>query len=283
MEILRSTLKRLASSSLFFILLLGGCASVPTPVERQQTLDSISRDHHLQPQTLQTTLFSLYSLSDTRHCENKEMRVYIEGDGLAWISISRLSDNPTPINPMAAKLMSEDPSSCKVYIARPCQYIHSNECRSEYWDNKRFSPEVIQSYVEALDQLKQVHKIDSFVLIGYSGGGAIAALSAIKCNDVQQLITVAGNIDTDAWVKYHALTPMEGSLNPADKARELSKIPQIHFIGLKDAVIPPEIFESYLKHFSNRENIKSVVCKECTHNSGWSEKLERLLNEETLK
>lgn len=270
-------MKRLAVFYLFFILLLGGCTNVPTPAERRVMLDTLVRENHLQPQIFQTTLFSLYSLSDTRHCENRAMRVYIEGDGFAWVTRSRLSNDPTPINPLSAKLMTLDPSECKVYLARPCQYTQGSHCDSKYWSSHRFSPEVIQSYDQALDYLRQEYKIESFTLIGYSGGGAVAALSAAGREDVKELITIAGNIDTDAWVNHHGLSPLEGSLNPAVAGGRLSLIPQTHLIGSKDTIIPPNIFESYRHHFTNPDKIKSVVCKECTHNEGWVIMWERFL------
>lgn len=197
------------------------------------------------------------------------MRVYFEGDGLSWVSRSRLSDNPTPINPLAAKLMMTDKNDCKVYLARPCQYTLDEKCSNVYWSSRRFSPEVIQSYQEALEQLKYTYNIRSFVLIGYSGGGAIAALSAARRDDVSRLITVAGNLDTNFWVKLQGLEPLHGSLNPADETLNLEKIPQTHFVGTNDTVMPKEIFSSYRSHFLKPEKIESIECDKCTHNIGW--------------
>lgn len=239
--------------------------------ERQHTLDSIASEHHLQENTISTTHFSLYSLSDTSECENREMRVYIEGDGFAWKTRSMLSDNPTPINPLAAKLMASDPSRCKLYIARPCQYTNDSKCDNEYWSSRRFSPEVIKSYQDALIQIKKSNGIEQFHLIGYSGGGAIALLSAEGRHDVRHITTVAGNLDTDRWVSYHALSSLEGSLNPADKADAVSNIPQTHFVGGKDTVIPIDMFQSYSKKVSNPNRLRHVICEECTHSVGWIE------------
>lgn len=243
--------------------------TVPTPHERQATLETIAFQYHLQTQTLQTTLFSLYSLRDTRQCENKEMRVYVEGDGLAWKTRSQLSDNPTPINPLSAKLMSIDSSQCKVYLARPCQYTNDTQCDEKYWSSHRFSPEVIQSYVEALDQLKKTYDIDSFTLIGYSGGGAVATLSAAARSDVKELISVAGNLDTEKWVQIHAISPLEGSFNPAIFASKLEHIPQMHYIGKEDTIVPKEVFFSYLNHFKNTDMIHYRLIEDATHTQGW--------------
>ncbi|MBV5320304.1 MAG: alpha/beta hydrolase [Sulfuricurvum sp.] len=200
------------------------------------------------------------------------MRVYIEGDGFAWKTRSKLSDNPTPINPLAAKLMAADPTRCKVYIARPCQYTNDSKCHSEYWGSRRFSREIIDSYQDALNQIKKSNGIEQFDIIGYSGGGAIAVLSAEGRHDVRHIITVAGNLDTDGWVAYHALSPLEGSLNPADKADAVSNIPQTHFVGGKDTVVPIDMFQSYSKRVSKPNRLRNVICEECTHSDGWIER-----------
>jgi len=39
------------------------------------------------------------------------LRVYIEGDGFAWINRFRISPDPTPRNPVALKLAATDPAS----------------------------------------------------------------------------------------------------------------------------------------------------------------------------
>lgn len=247
---------------------MGGCTAIPTPIERQTTLKTLAHEHNLTLNTIHTERFDLTSIVSDK-CENKSMRVYIEGDGFAWASRSHLSSDPTPINPLSAKLMMIDQSECKAYLARPCQYTKSTACSSEYWSNRRFSPEVIESYKEALDQFKKHYTIESFTLIGYSGGGAVVALIASSRTDVKELISVAGNLDTDAWVKLQELEPLSGSLNPANASQQIQNIPQIHLIGGQDTVIPKKIFESYKSHFSDSVNIKSIECPECTHNQGW--------------
>ena len=50
--------------------------------------------------------------------------------------------------------MNEDKNSCKVYLARPCQFTSSFSCENKYWTSHRFSEEIIKSYEESLDYLK---------------------------------------------------------------------------------------------------------------------------------
>ncbi len=257
-----------ASLLSFVLLLLQGCSNIPTPIERYQTLNTLAFEQNLSIKTLHTANFDLTSIVSDR-CEARSMRVYIEGDGFAWVTRSMLSDDPTPINPLAAKLMRLDLGGCKAYIARPCQYQQSKECKEKYWSSARFSDEVIHSYDEALDALKKQYAISSFTLIGYSGGGAVAALEASRRDDVKMLITIAGNLDTLKWTSLHDITPLTDSLNPADASNKLENIPQIHFIGKEDRVVPKEVFDSYREHFKDATKLKSVECSECSHGQGW--------------
>ncbi|MDQ1340836.1 MAG: hypothetical protein QG567_1994 [Campylobacterota bacterium] len=255
----------------FFIIALlffTGCTTIPSLKERKNTLETIAQRDNLPISYINTTNFTLpYIISSS--CQKKTMRIYIEGDGLSWISRTRISDDPTPINPITAKLMSVDKAKCKAYLARPCQYIQDKNCTQAYWSNRRFSLEIIQSYNQALDWLKTSNNIDSFVLIGYSGGGAIATLLAATRNDVKKLVTIAGNLDTQLWTDIHNIEPLKDSLNPADFTKNLQNTQQLHLVGKNDLVMPKEVFQSYYSRFYTPENISYYECQECTHTQGW--------------
>lgn len=68
-----------------------------------------------------------------------------------------------------------------------------------------------------MDALKQRFGATRLTLVGYSGGAAVAALLATRRNDVARLVTVDGNLDHRAWTAHHRVTPLTGSLNPAEK------------------------------------------------------------------
>lgn len=262
------------------LLLFAGCGSISSLQQREESLNTLLQNHkELKKEVFTASAFNLFGVSKLdSSCRNKSINLFIEGDGLAWISRTRLSSNPTPINPLAFKLMLEDKASCKLYLARPCQYIDSQQCQKKYWSSARFSPEVVQSYLEIMDSLKKSHDIEAFNLIGYSGGGAVATLLSSKRTDIKQLITIAGNLDINAWVKYHQITPLYDSLNPADYAdSSLQNIPQMHFIGAKDNVMPFEIFQAYQQRFHNSTLIQYRVCDECTHTQNWLENASKVL------
>lgn len=268
-------------NTLFLLALMvwmGGCSSsIPSPQERKATLVALGAQHHLTLTPIHTSPFTLMSMVSSE-CTTKTMRMYIEGDGLSWVTRSRLSQDPTPITPLAAKLMLLDPSGCKAYLARPCQYTLDAQCTNDYWSSRRFSPEVIESYSQALDGLKERYALHSFTVIGYSGGGAVAALVAASRTDVTQLITVAGNVDTQTWVELHNLDPLEGSLNPADAANRLETIEQFHLIGKEDTIVPPEVFFAYRNRFNHPQKIHYHLYDHVTHKEGWEEPWSRFLS-----
>lgn len=252
------------------LLLISGCTKIPTVQARLETVQKLITEHQFVKSTIQTSSFSLFSIhaNNMNVCRNNNLNVYIEGDGLAWKTSHSISDDPTPLDPIGLKLMLSDPSPCKVYIARPCQYVSSKICNKKYWTSHRFSNEVIQSYDEALELMKKQYGIKDYTLIGYSGGGAIAVLTTARRNDIKTLISVAGNLDTEAWVNYHHISPLEASLNPADYAGDIENIKQYHLIGSNDKIIPEDIFKSYLKHTSHQEMIQYKLY-DATHNAGW--------------
>lgn len=257
-----------------YILFFTGCINnIPTPTERKtNTLALIESKKDMLQKEIKTSTFNLFSLQKISiSCENTAINIYVEGDGLSWISRNQISSNPTPINPIALKLMlSDTKNNCNIYIARPCQYLNSNICEEKYWTSHRFNTKVIESYNEALDIIKNDNKNSNFNLIGYSGGATIALLIASNRDDINSITTVAGNLDTEAWTKMHNISKLDGSLNPADFSEKLENIKQHHLIGTDDSIIPKEVYQSYISKFENKKNI-TYSTHEATHNNGWED------------
>jgi len=244
--------------SLTLLVLFTGCGkNIPTLQERKATAFSLSKEQNLQERIYQTPFNLLSYQTSLQGCEN--INIFIEGDGLAWVTKHTVSSNPTPLNPVGLKLMLKNNSACKLYLARPCQYIDSQMCEKKYWTSHRFNEKVIESYVKVLDEIKSMYKNKSFILHGYSGGGVIATIVSTKREDVKTLVTYAGNLDTDKWTTLHKITPLTGSLNPADFTQNLQNLPQTHYVGIKDKVIPIEIFQSFCSKFTHRHNIKLIL------------------------
>lgn len=263
-------------SFLILILFMGCSRNIPTLEQRHETLKIISKNNiNYKEEIIPTNYFDIFTVQDI-DSECKSIHVYIEGDGLSWITRRIISTNPTPINPVSFKLMNQDKSSCKIYLARPCQYTKDKLCSAKYWTTHRFNSNIIESYDNLLNKIKKKYKNESFSLIGYSGGAAIASLLANKREDISTLITVAGNLDTKLWEEIKNLSPLYGSLNPSDYTSNLQNIRQYHIIGSRDNVIPKEILFSYTDKFKNKDNINYKII-DATHSCCYENEFKKLI------
>jgi len=262
-------------------LVASGCATSP----RQLTFADLQQRGEpagLEAQRVAGDLFTLAALMPT-HPHAGVLRVYIEGDGLAWRSRHRLSAHPSPVTPTALNLMLVDPAGDKAYLARPCQYVQTASCHPRYWSTHPFSEEVIAEMDRALDALKGQGGYDRLELVGFSGGGAVAALVSARRDDVDSLTTVAGNLDTEAFCRIHGLTPLSDSLNPADVASQLAHIPQRHFVGKGDTVVPVAVYASFAARRAPTQGVAPIVVDHVTHQKGWQAQWAGLLRANGLK
>lgn len=251
-------------------MLLALAACTPSPAERAITAEAIARPAGLQPATLSTTIFPLARWQRVGRIGG-DVTIYIEGDGFAWETPTRPSADPTPIDPLALRLAARDSAENIVYLARPCQYdgIHATACERSAWTDGRFAPTVIASYREALDRIAVETRASRLHLVGYSGGGAIALLAAVGRTDIADIRTVAGNLDSEAWTTLHAISPLTHSRNPAEAAVSLRAVPQLHFIGTEDRIIPPAIAAAYRRRVADSPCIAIHPVQGATHTDGW--------------
>lgn len=213
--------------------------------------------------------------------KGQHARVYIEGDGLAYLSRSRKSPDPTPTNPVALYLAAADPYDNVIWLARPCQYTHdmpaNDKCHPRYWTTARFAPETLSALNHELDRLKRLYDIPSFELIGFSGGGAMAGLLAAQRQDIPCFRSVAGNMDHTAFTAIHNTTPLNGSLNAADYGKWLSHIPQYHYVGDNDAIVPESIVQSYKRKINPQASFNIERAQGVSHEDGWVEHWPQLI------
>jgi dienelactone hydrolase len=244
-------------------LVLAGCVGAPSPSTRVLDAQALAAQNGWNERIIAAGEFELSAFHPRDFRAGSPLTIYIEGDGFAWATSSHPSTDPTPINPVALKLALAHPAGNAAYLARPCQYTmpRGETCSQRYWTNARFAPEVINAMNVAISTLKDRFAARELVLVGYSGGAAIAALVAARRDDVVELVTVAGNLDHAAWTSHHRLSPLSGSLNAADVARNIAHIPQTHFIGKQDRVIPPELAQQWPEAFSGsrQENIRIIA------------------------
>lgn len=272
-------------------LFLSGCLTVPSASERLSAADHTAHEAGLRRSTIRTALlqtpvypyppFVITAYSRIRE-PGQDLHVYIEGDGYAWVTRNRVSGDPTPRRPVALELAAQDPAPNVVYLARPCQYTTAAAdpaCDDEgYWTDKRFSEEVVRSMDLAAGKFAKDAGSPGVHLVGYSGGGAVAVLIAARRQDVRSLRTVAGNLDPNGLNEYHEVSPLAPeSLDPMEVAGKLASIPQYHFTGSEDAVVPAFIAGNFAAKLKGNACVHVEPVQGPGHAEGWTEVWPRLL------
>ena len=238
---------------------------------RARALRTIS-ENGFQPALVKAGSFTVYSASKGRRGAGERLVVYIEGDGRSWKTRYSPPVDPTPVNPVGLDLAVRDTAPLAVYLARPCQYTRDRDrrgCHPRYWATHRFAEEVIDAMDRAIDHYKLTLGASEIELVGYSGGGAVAALIAARRGDVVGLTTVVAPLDHAAWTRHHKITPMAGSLNPADFAATLEHIPQTHFVGGDDSVVPVAVAWSYRARMTDPGKTRIIVREDYDHFCCW--------------
>ncbi len=263
--------------ALLAIPLLGvftGCATLDPSAHA----DAMAEPAHLHRELVNTGRFVLTAFSRVSQ-PGKPLRVYIEGDGMAWLSRTEPSLDPTPHQATGLALAAKDPAPNVVYLARPCQFTPmpmNPRCGIPYWTDKRFAPEVIESMSDAVSQFAARTPGQPIELVGYSGGGAIAVLIAARRTDVISIRTVAGNLDDELVNRLHGVSSMPESENPIDSAKRVARIPQIHFSGADDQIVPPAVARRFVKA-AGGHCARTLTIAGLSHDGDWSRRWRALL------
>nr|WP_321514305.1 dienelactone hydrolase family protein [uncultured Pseudodesulfovibrio sp.] len=208
------------------------------------------------------------------------IHIYIEGDGVAYSTPTSPSLDPTPITPTALLLARMDDASAVAYVGRPCQYVFEDVCTKKCWTSGRFSQTVLQTENSLVDAAKKTTGAKRVVLIGFSGGGTVAALLAERRADVTALITVCGNLDHAVWTTMHGITPLYESLNPTDHTVRLSSLPQVHFLGETDTNINRKVTDAFVSRLSPDAPVTIRIVPGLAHGGkAWAKAWPELLNE----
>jgi hypothetical protein len=252
---------------------------------RQFRLDeatAIGRSGGLQPRLLQARGFNILSFERPGR-EYATLTVYIEGDGRAWLNPWQPSTDPTPTDPIGLRLAAADLASPLLYLARPCQFTTSDACDRRLWTNARLSPEIVDLFQQLINDAMRRSNSSRLGLVGYSGGGALAALIAERRRDVAWLVTVAADLDLAEWVRLEDVEPLSGSLDPADSAAAIEKLPQVHFVGGNDPVVPPAVVKAFARHMSTPNAARVIVEPGFDHECCWAAHWPQLLGQLGLK
>ncbi len=204
-----------------------------------------------------------WTLTVARKGMGNPVRIYIEGDGRAYVNRTTPSADPTPQNPIALKLALRDSADNVLYIARPCQWEQGRECRDVrgLWTEKRFIPVVIERYVALVKRETNGQPVE---LIGFSGGAWIALQVAAQLDNVTKVVTVAGNLSPN-WINdQHKVSQMD--VMPYPEGR-LADLPVDAYIGTLDKVVTIGVVDAYRKETSAR-NVR-VIEHYASHTAGW--------------
>ncbi|MCK5373654.1 MAG: alpha/beta hydrolase, partial [Alphaproteobacteria bacterium] len=251
---------------------------------RLGTAYDIAAPVHMQRRNIAASPFNL-TVFERVGTLGQEATIYIEGDGLAWISRRTPSFDPTPKRPTALKLAALDPSVNVIYMARPCQYSKTTNpqeaCNRKYWMEARFAPEAVASMDKAIDDIKSRYHVPAFHLVGYSGGGGMTVLLAAQRDDIASLRTVAGNLDHVVHSRMHKVSLLSDSLNPRDYAARIAQIPQNHFIGADDKNVTVSLYESFSRAAAGMRRashcLHKTIVPNATHEKGWEDQWSSLL------
>jgi len=178
-----------------------------------------------------------------------ELHIYIEGDGNIWRTPQQLYPDPTPERPLTIALMRRDPAPA-LLLGRPCYFeVHDSHCSPRWWTAARYSETVVASMADVAR--RWANRYSTVTLIGYSGGGAIATLMAPRLPSIRAVVTVAGNLDVDAWVQHHRYNSaiVAESLDPARQPPLSPDIEQWHYAGAGDDNVLPV----WIANFSARQ------------------------------
>ncbi|MEM7468282.1 MAG: hypothetical protein AAF387_15535 [Pseudomonadota bacterium] len=215
-------------------------------------------------QSLPQVLFRTDKISDS-----SPIHFYFDGDGRPWIQGKRIAKDPTSRSKVILDLMSND-SANKILIGRPCYYLREVKafpnCKEKWWTSHRYGQTVVDILTSAIAQQINSYQPTEVIFIGYSGGGTLAALVANQMEDVDVVITVAANLNVDAWIEHHGYTPLADSFDAENFPILPARIRQYHLVGGKDGAVPPVVTKSVA---TRQSAAKIITFPEFDHSCCW--------------
>ena len=229
------------AAALACTLLVGACAA---PAERA---DHAARAFGYERLVLPGARF-LHVAYFKRGAPDAVLHVYVEHDGVPWITPAQPAADPTPRRLLMLELMAQDPAPA-LYLGRPCYFglAQVPPCEAVWWTHRRYSAEVVDSMAAALTGFLTTNRnITAVEIFGFSGGGAIAALLAARIPSTRRLVTVAAPLDLDEWTRAHDYTPLSGSQSPLRQPPLSPSIRQLHLAGAEDRVVGSAVIRPFV-------------------------------------
>lgn len=249
---------------------LWGCQGIPASIE------SLTNHLGLQSTPIQSQGFTLETaINRSAWTPDRVLHVYLEGDGLPWVHRNVKARDPTPMDALMLRLMAID-TKPSLYLGRPCYFGHAEDagCNESLWTEARYSQSVVDAMAQGLNDIVNKLKVKRLILIGHSGGAALALLIANRIQKVTKVITLAGNLDPESWAQWHGFSALVGSLNPS-KEPKTHDYDEVHLLAQDDENIP---LQSAKEIALSRENSQVIVLVSMTHTCCWEEVLPIILS-----
>lgn len=244
---------------------------------KQKKINDLAIKNGWESILFKTKAFQIQGFLKNNNIDSKFLVIYIEGDGNAWKNKRQIATDPTPKKPTALYLALQDTYPNILYLSRPCQYNQLGFCHPKYWSSHRYSEVVITMMDDAINLAKKKMAVDNIGIIGFSGGGSVAVLLSARRKDIKWLMTIAANLDHLMWTQHHSVSPLFGSLNALDYAKKIQHIPQIHFVGEEDTIVPVSVVKSFQNKMDINNHSIIFSVEEFDHNCCWSSQWGNLL------
>ena len=202
--------------------------------------------------------------------------VIIEGDGAGWGEDGSPPSDPTPRRAIGKEIARRIAQSRPVlYLARPCQFLAPTgsdalrSCHQVYWAEKRFDGAVIKAYQSILHSVAQERSGPQrrVILVGYSGGGVIAAELATHLPSLVGLVTIASPLDLPRWTAHHKVSPLASPTPTGALLDGLAHLhaPSLYLFGQKDRIVPPSVLDRVIARLKT-----ATFVKDAGHNADWA-------------
>jgi pimeloyl-ACP methyl ester carboxylesterase len=250
----------------FFLVAIAGCS-----VNSEKEIKTNVSDIRLRREEVTAGSFKLTILSRIVDV-NQPINVYIDGDVPGLAPVAAPGTDAKPDEAATLRLAELDTSYNVVFISRPCQFgIDDPFCHIKPGESERYAEIFYRSVDRALDYVVSVVPHPHLNLIGYSGGGAMAAVLAARRHDVDSLRTIAGNLDPNGNGQTHAAEPRNDFIDPLELAPRLALLPQEHFVGGKDEFVTPKMAENFVQAMGPTYCARIIRIPGATHKTGWEE------------
>jgi poly(3-hydroxybutyrate) depolymerase len=251
------------SSTFLLALVLAACSTNARRVEELAAKGGLT-GHAYQAGAFRTLIY----MKPDAGTGAEPLVIFFEGDGqLRTTSLEPFVDT-SPKRPLALELALETPARV-AYIVRPCHAGERNDnCDLDQWRTARYSSAVVDSLVASVKAAARLANAREVELVGYSGGGPLAILVAERLDNVTNVITIAANLDTDAWAAHHGYPALSRSLNPAlsDRPHGWS---ELHLFGTRDDVVPQSLG---IRYFERRPEARQRAIEGVDHACCWVER-----------